>query len=80
MSWITGLLVFVVLWWLVLFAVLPWGVRTNDGRESGHDAGAPVNPALWRKAAVTTLIAGVIFGAVYWTVDSGVFDHLIHRK
>ena len=42
MHWASGILVFVVLWWLVIFAVLPWGVRIPDKAEAGHADSAPV--------------------------------------
>ena len=51
-------------WWIVLFAVLPFGVRSQDeAREvvPGSDPGAPLLPRLAVKAFWTTLIAGVVF-------------------
>lgn len=66
MSWATLIGIFLVVWWVVLFAVLPWGVRSQE--ESGEtvpgtDPGAPAVPALLQKAiwttAITTLICGI---------------------
>mgnify|MGYP003670801811 CR=1 FL=1 len=78
MSWPTALMVYGILWWLVLFMVLPFGVRTADeaGEETepGHASSAPVRPRLWVKAAVTTAISAVIFGICYGIVASGLFD------
>jgi len=63
-----ALAIYVTIWWIVLFAVLPFGVRSAEeaGEElpEGSDPGAPVTPQLARKAAVTTVIAAVIFGFV----------------
>ena len=70
MNWFTGLMVFLILWWLVLFMVLPWGVRVPDEPETGHASSAPRNPMLWRKAAVTTVIASLLWGLAYWLVES----------
>ena len=57
------------LWWVVLFAVLPFGVRSahevEGGRPAGTDAGAPVAPHLALKALATTLISAVLFAAIY---------------
>ena len=72
MPFTSGLIVFIIVWWLVFFTVLPWGIRRVEDPESGHEPGAPANPRLWLKAGVTTGIAIVIWGAVYWAVDSGV--------
>ncbi len=70
MNWATGLVVYLVVWWLVLFMVLPWGVRVPDEPEEGHATSAPVRPRLLLKFAATTVIAGMIWGVVYWLVQS----------
>ena len=63
--------VFFVVWWTVLFAVLPLGTRTyaEEGIEikDGGDPGAPVNPNLKRKFITTTWIS-VVVTAVIWAV------------
>jgi predicted secreted protein len=56
---------FLVIWWLTLFVVLPWGVRRTENPEAGHDPGAPGNPMLLKKALITTGIAFVIWGTAY---------------
>ncbi len=51
-------------WWIVLFAVLPWGIRSQGEVGDvvpGSDPGAPAVPHLLAKAVWTTLIAGVVF-------------------
>ncbi|RMD62944.1 MAG: DUF1467 family protein [Alphaproteobacteria bacterium] len=70
MNWFSGLLVYGILWWLVLFTVLPWGVRVPDNPEPGHATSAPERPMLWRKALVTSVIAGILWLIVYWIVTS----------
>jgi predicted secreted protein len=59
--------IFLTIWFTVLFAVLPFGVRsqheTGDVAQ-GTDPGAPVAPNLLAKFAVTTLIAAFVFAAV----------------
>jgi predicted secreted protein len=61
----TAAAIFFLIWWVVLFAVLPWGVRSQheDGDMTpGTDPGAPALPRLGRKLAWTTFIALVIYG------------------
>lgn len=70
MNWFQGLVVYVILWWLVLFTVLPWGNRTSERPERGHEAGAPSNPRLLLKFAVTTGVAAVLFLVVWGIIDS----------
>lgn len=78
MSWATGLMIYAVLWWMVLFMVLPFGVRTaeeaGEDSEPGHAASAPVRPRLWWKALATTIISAVIFGICYGLIAGGVID------
>ena len=64
----TAIAIFFLIWWVVLFAVLPWGVRSQHEAGSvapGTDPGAPVIPNLLRKLLWTTLAAVVIFAACY---------------
>jgi predicted secreted protein len=64
----TGLAIFFLIWWLVLFAVLPWGVRRQDEAGEiapGTDPGAPAIPDLRRKLVWTTLVSLVIFACCY---------------
>jgi predicted secreted protein len=68
MSIFTAIVVFVLVWWVVLFMVLPWGVRHPEEAEAGHEPGAPVNPRVWVKLAVTTVVASVISGIIYWVI------------
>ncbi len=73
MTLFSGLVVFVILWWLVFFTTLPFGVRAphEAGEEvgPGHADGAPVRPLLWRKAGVTTLIAAALWGIAFAIID-----------
>ena len=74
MTWFTAVMVYLVVWWVVIFAVLPWGVRPRENPEVGHERGAPERPMLWRKAAVTSLIAAVIWVIVYLLVSNDAVD------
>jgi predicted secreted protein len=64
----TALAIFFLIWWVVLFAVLPFGIRSQheEGEmAAGTDPGAPVLPRLGRKLLWTTAVSAVIFGAFY---------------
>ncbi len=65
--WISQFFIYLIIWWVVLFAVLPWGVRSADRPAEGHDPGAPQNPRLKTKALATTLVAAVVWG-IYFVV------------
>ncbi|KPH82240.1 DUF1467 family protein [Bosea vaviloviae] len=65
----SALAVYFVIWWTVLFAVLPFGVRSQaDAGEvtQGTEPGAPAMPGLLRKAAITSVIAAIVFGIVWY--------------
>ena len=49
MNWFTGIIVYVLVWWVALFAVLPLWVAPAEPGELGHAAGAPKQPLLRRK-------------------------------
>ena len=59
-----------IIWWTVLFAVLPWGIRVPDRHEPGHATSAPERPLLWRKAAITSLISAALWVAVYFLIET----------
>ena len=71
MSWITGILVFFVIWWTVIFAVLPLGVQRIEDPTPGVDRGAPEKPQLLRKALICTAISAVLWCVWYvvWVYD-----------
>ncbi|WP_431858831.1 DUF1467 family protein [Azospirillum sp.] len=52
--------IFFTVWWTVLFAVLPWGVRTPERAEPGMADSAPQKPMLLVKFAVTTALSALI--------------------
>ncbi len=74
MNWFVGIATYVVIWWITIFAVLPWGVTPAQDGDPGHAAGAPANPRLLLKAGITTLIAALLWGVVYWVVASGIVN------
>lgn len=65
----TAVAIFFLIWWIVLFAVLPWGVRSQHEDDAsiapGTDPGAPVVPRLARKLLWTTLVSVLIFVGCY---------------
>ncbi|PZR86310.1 Predicted secreted protein [Bosea lupini] len=64
-----GLAVYFVIWWTVLFVTLPFGVRSQaeSGEvQKGTDPGAPVAPALLKKALITSILAAIVFAGVWY--------------
>ncbi len=68
MSVSTAIASYFLIWWITLFAVLPWGVRAQAEQGEiapGTDPGAPSVPALGKKLIATTIIASLIFALCY---------------
>jgi len=81
MGLVSGIVVFLITWWVVLFAVLPWGVRTlqEDGDPAGEIAegnapSAPHRPRLTLKFLVTTGITAVIWLILFVVIESEVLS------
>ena len=62
---INAFFIYMIVWWTVLFAILPFGSKTyaESGIEvtDGGDPGAPVDPKLKQKAWRTTWISAILF-------------------
>ncbi len=85
MSLSLGIAIYVVLWWTVLFAVLPIGVRTQGEDGSvvpGTPESAPTAPRLLRVVLLTTLISALLFAGFWAAVRYGLLDleALLGRK
>ncbi|WP_420547147.1 DUF1467 family protein [Curvivirga sp.] len=71
MSIASAIVTYVIIWWLVFFMALPFGVErpNEDEVEVGHEPGAPKKPMLVKKALVTSVITAVLL-AIWWYVQS----------
>ena len=72
MGWFTAAVVFVLIWWTVLFAVLPFGTRPVADAEdaAGGWRGAPAHPQLLRKVIATTLVSAVLWLGAMALIES----------
>ena len=70
---ITGsIIVYVLIWWIIFFSVLPVGIQSNKEKFKekieGIDPGAPINPKIGKKFLIRTLITSIIFIVIYYLV------------
>ncbi|MCB4822489.1 DUF1467 family protein [Roseicella aerolata] len=71
MGWVSGIVVFFLIWWTALFAVLPIGTRPNpEGDPETGWRGVPERPRLLRKVLLTTVVSAVLWLGVYVLVES----------
>ncbi len=65
MGWLTAVVVYILVWWVTLFAILPLWVTPSEPGEVGHAAGAPRQPYLGRKLMLTSAVAAVIWLGIF---------------
>ncbi|MFC3208049.1 DUF1467 family protein [Aquamicrobium soli] len=72
MNWISFTAMYFVVWWITLFAVLPFGLKTQDEDENvtlGTVASAPRGPHMLRVVIWTTILASTLMGLAFFVVN-----------
>lgn len=67
MGWVSGIVVYLLVWWTMLFAVLPFGLKRGED-------GKPEDPRLLRKILMTTLLAAVVSCVIYILVEADIIS------
>ena len=80
MGIVTGILVYVVLWWLIFLVTMPWGHQPLKEPVPGSVKSAPENPRLILKALITTTITTIIFYLLYLFVPADLMQWGIYRE
>lgn len=74
----TGVAIYLTLWWVVLFTILPLGVVSHAeagiDKGDGGDPGAPVDPKLKRKFFTTTWVSGIAFAVIWAVIHFGLIE------
>ena len=65
MSLVSGLFVYFITYWTVLFCVLPWGNHAEASPQVGNAPSAPANPRLKQKFIATAIVSAVIWIIIY---------------
>ncbi len=76
---VNGLVVFTLIWWVLLFTMLPIGVTSQQEAGdvvAGSEPGAPARPNLAKKLWWTTAITSVVWIAYFALMHSGVLAQL----
>ena len=76
---ITGsIIVYVLIWWIIFFSILPVGIQSNKEKfreqVGGIDPGAPNNPKMGKKFLITTIITSIIFSVIYYLVKLNILN------
>jgi predicted secreted protein len=67
-----GLALYFMIWWMCLFAVLPFGLRTQgeaDDVVPGTPASAPVKPRLKKIFVINSLVSAIVFAFVWAALE-----------
>ena len=74
---LTGsIILFLIIWWLILFILLPISIdnRTSSTTDyEGNDPGAPNNPQLLKKFIITTIISVILWIIVFSLLNNDGF-------
>jgi len=63
----TGLaIIYIIIWWIVFFAILPIDVdRKKTNKIEGEDPGSPENPRMLKKFIYCNIITTISFVIIY---------------
>lgn len=67
MGWFTGIVVYMMIWWTMIFCVLPFGLKRDE-------TGKPENLNLPRKVLITSLLSVALWLVIYFLVDSNLIS------
>lgn len=74
MNIFTGIIVFLLIFWTLLFTVLPWGNRAKDDPETGMAGSAPANPRIKQKFQITFVVSIVIWVIIALLIHFEIVD------
>ena len=70
MSLTGSIVIYVIIWWIVFFSLLPIDVnRYKNIKIEGEDPGSPENPKILKKFIFTTIISSILFLIIYYLVN-----------
>lgn len=75
-----SIILFLLIWWLLLFIVLPLNISDTAEKivEGGNDTGAPSNPQIFKKFLITTIISIIIWSIMYiFLKDQGLLIYIL---
>jgi predicted secreted protein len=81
MNPVSAFAIYFIIWWVTLFSVLSFGLKTQDEAQDvtlGTTASAPQGRHILKVFALNTLIATILFAAIYYAyaVRGWTFDDL----
>jgi len=70
----TGIILYIMLYWLAIFMVLPWGNQPAENPDIGNATGAPANPRMKQKFIITAFVAAILWLIIFALIKLDVID------
>lgn len=74
MEIVTSFILYFIIWWTLIFTILPWGNRPPKIVEKGHCPSAPEKPRLIKKILINTLLTTIIWGILFYCIQKKIID------
>ncbi len=74
MTIFAGIIVYLMVFWTLLFAVLPWGNKTPEKLETGMAGSAPAKPRIKEKFLICAGLSAFVWLIIFVLVHYGVLD------
>jgi predicted secreted protein len=77
MDWFTGIAVYITIWWVMLFVMLPMGATSQHEAGdvvAGTEPGAPVLANMKKKLVWTSMAAAVVWAGLALVIQSGLIS------
>lgn len=74
MGAVSGVVVFICIWWTLIFCTLPLWVKRDESGPEITGPGAPEKPYIKEKMLLTTGISIVLWLVVYFLIKANVID------
>jgi predicted secreted protein len=74
MSFVTGIFVYFLTFWTVLFAILPFGNQAPEVKDAGEMPGAPANPRIKQKFIATAIVSTIVWLIIYGLIEMNIID------
>jgi predicted secreted protein len=74
MNVFSGIVVYVLIWWMVFFCTLPFGIENEARPKDGAMPGAPINPGLKKKVIIAFAVATVLWIVAFAVISSNLIS------
>lgn len=72
-EFLKGFLIYVIIWFVILFTVLPIGVKVSKKTIKGNAPSAPEDPLIVKKFIITSFISFIFWIVVYLLIKKQFF-------